>query len=345
MFYIYYTIGDMWSRDIEISKLIDDLSQYDSSLQQELTSRQYDIFKNLQSHIGSTSNITENIMLLQKKICEFKENELLWSLWHTDIDIYMEEIHKSVPAFEIHKLYSMITDVWSDRIRFDERCIEIDERLVSIKKHENMLESCIALLENEISNQNLFQTTVISYLLSLVRLYKLYIQQYINGYVSSKELAALNHADNVMRISITSMLPNTKFYSINTSKFSRYIFDWEFLNIPEQNISRLDYAYILYAYMKVAELTKYYSVSIKECFDMVINDDTAVSLWIFLEKSSNNAIELKRLVDQLPYVADSIYLPIQYEDKIEKYAQWLLSSFNEYSDLLLEYIERNNFYI
>ncbi len=209
-----------------------------------------------------------------------------------------------------------------------------------------MLESCIDLLEDEVSDENLFQTTVISYLLSLVKLYKLYIQQYINGYVSAKEVAALKRVGDIMRVSITNMLPSIKSYPIDTSKFSRYVFHSDFLNIPEDNISRLQYAYLLYAYMKTAELTKYYSVSIKECSNMVINDDeVSVSLWMFLDKSSKNAIELKRLVDQLPYIADSIHLPIQYENKLEEYAQWLLSSFNEYSDLLVRYIEKINYNI
>jgi hypothetical protein len=78
--------------------------------------------------------------------------------------------------------------------------IHIEKILIDIQKYCTILDRCIELLEYEQKIQELHDTTLISYLLSLVKLYKIYVFKFLHTKVPDQYDVQIREFVSSMRI-------------------------------------------------------------------------------------------------------------------------------------------------
>jgi hypothetical protein len=112
----------------------------------------------------------------------------------------------------------------------DNNVIHIEKILIETQKYCTMLDSCIKLLEDEQEYQQLHDTTLISYMLSLVKLYKIYVFKFLHTKVSDQYDSTIREFVSSMRIYTSNLLKDTKKIPINANATNTILFDSSFIN-------------------------------------------------------------------------------------------------------------------
>ncbi len=323
----------MSQHDKEITTLINEMSKYDSSLKKVLKDKQYKLFVNLTVSVSDNAHVWETLNQIKTNIYKLHTSCALWILWHTKIDEYILEINKS-PIFGLNTLYNMTDTSLFNSEYIDNNVMHIEKILIEIQKYCTMLDRCIALLESEQKIQELHDTTLIFYLLSLVKLYKIYVFKYLHTQVPDQYDVTIREFVSSMRIYTSNLLKDTQKIPINTDKSNIMLFDSDFINLWEF-IDRIGFTYIILSYYMVASITWEYKSHVAEIFKVAMDDRKWIELYI--QSAIQQKEQLEVVVEKLQYIPEDVNLPTEYTDDLERYGKTFLTSFNAFDTDLIVY--------
>ncbi len=324
----------MSQHDREISTVINEMLKYDSSLKEVLNDKQYRLFVNLYVSVSDNSHVWETLNQIKKNIHKLYTSCDLWMLWHTKIDKYILKINKS-PIFVLNTLYNMTdTSLFNSEYIYN-NVIHIEKILIDIQKYCTMLDRCIELLEYEQKIQELHDKTLISYLLSLVKLYKIYVFKFLHTKVSDHYESTIREFVSSMRIYTSNLLKDNNNIPINTDESNIMLFDRNFIN-PWDIIDRISFAHIIFSYYMVAYVSWEYKSHVSEIFKVAM-DDRRKWIELYIQSALHQKEQLEVVVEKLQYILEDVDLPIEYTDDLERYSKTFLTSFNSFDTDLIVY--------